>query len=152
MILAVTIACAVASSSVESPDRDTLFDLDPPVAAAAGVGIAGGSALAVALVGGLLTTVNPAFVLLPFVATVLLPVAAAFGAIIGANLSDSAISVGLGTAGGVIAGGIVGIALGLGAGSLVSENAAVVGAWGGGMVAGTAGGAVAAGLLTTFHE
>lgn len=148
----IVLALLIASSSVESPDRETLFDLDPPMAAAAGAGIAGGSALVLAFVGAGLTTVSPAFVLLPFVATVGLPIAAAFGAILGANLSDSAISVGVGTGGGVLAGGIVGGAAGLGIGALVNDQSALVGAWIGGMIGGTAGGAVAGALLTEWNE
>lgn len=152
MIVPLVIACALATSSVESPDRDTLFDLDPPLAAAAGAGIAGGSALVIAFVGAALTTVSPAFVLLPFIATIGLPIAAAFGAILGANLSDSAISVGMGTGGGVLAGGLVGGAIGLAAGALVSDESAFVGAWMGGMIGGTAGGALVGGLMTKWNE
>jgi hypothetical protein len=148
----IALALLLACSSVESPDRDTLFDLDPPMAAAAGAGIAGGSALIVAIIGAGLTTVSPAFVLLPLVATAGLPVASAFGAIFGATLSDSAINVGLGTGGGVLAGGLVGGAIGLGAGALVDEESAFVGAWLGAMLAGTAGGAVAGALLTRGSE
>lgn len=152
MIFALSLPLLLTASTIESPDRDTLFGLDPPVAAAVGAAIGGGGCVIIALAGAALTTVSPAFVLLPLIATLGLPVASAFGAIFASSLSDNALSVAFGAGGGAFAGGLVGATSGLIIGALVDENAALPAAWIGGMVVGAAGGAGAAYLWTSFNE
>lgn len=144
----------LATSSVEAPSRETLFGLDAPQAAAVGAATAGAGALALAFAGAGLTTLSPAFVILPIIATVGLPIATAVGAVAGAALDESAMSVGVATGAGVLGGGMVGGALALGIASLAGSNeqAGLVIAWSGGMLGGTIGAAAMAALTTSWSE
>ena len=148
----------MATSSVEAPGRETLFSLDGPAAAAAGAGLAGGGALFVAFAGAGLTTISPAFVILPIIATLGLPLATGFGAVLGASLDASAngnaITVGVATGAGALAGAMIGGALALGVASLASleERSALVVTWCGGMIGGTITASGAAALTTSWAE
>ena len=153
----IALALLLATSSVEAPGRETLFSLDGPAAAAAGAGLAGGGALFVAFAGAGLTTISPAFVILPIIATLGLPLATGFGAVLGASLdaaNGNAITVGVATGAGALAGAMIGGALALGVASLASleEGSALVVTWCGGMIGGTITASGAAALTTSWAE